>query len=327
MAVGLIQLALLAMALFTVVVATLSATVYPRLRHKVMRAEPADRARAILTLCVLPAVAAAGLTALCFVPKMFATFWPGFEHCAGHAHPHFCFEHAPQSPGGVLGWLVAASLAAPVFFRVLQRLVKLARSRRYLRQLVQAAAFDRSRGIWVVEAEGPWAVTAGLVRPRTVVSAELLRSLPPELVDAAIEHERAHARRRDGLLKVVASILSLGHLSRTRLVLLRDLDLAMEQACDEEAGVELGDRLRVARALLGLERLLHGTQVRFGLAGIPFGGSSLVPRVESLLAAPAPRTAHRKTKRWLVMAAVGAFVLLSDQLHHLTETILGTLIG
>ena len=176
-----------------------------------------------------------------------------------------------------------------------------------------------------METDVPLAVTTGVLRPRTFVSTVLLRSLPPDLVDAVIEHERAHRRRRHVLLKLVAGILSLVHLRRTRLCLLEDLDLAAEQSCDEETGVLLGDRLRVARALLVLERLLQGTRARVGLAGVSFGGSSVIPRVESLLGDPGSPVPHSKARRWLVVVAVGALLLLAEPLHHVTETILGLL--
>ena len=326
-AVGVIQLVVLAMAVFAVFVAIVSATVYPHLRQRLMRAEPARRTRALLALSVLPAVAAVGLTALCFLPSTLGTLWPDFDHCPHHGneHPHFCLVHLPLSSGSLFAWLVAAVVATYPLLRALHRFTSIARSRRAFRQIVHSAVFDRARGIWLVEADFPLAVTTGVLRPRIFMSTALLRSLPPDLVDAVTEHERAHRRRRDVLLKLVAGILSLVHLRRTRLRLLADLDLAAEQACDEETGVLLGDRLRVARALLALERLLQGTGMRVGLAGVSFGSSSVIPRVESLLGAPGSPVPHNKARRWLVAVAAAALLLLADPLHHSTETILGLL--
>jgi len=88
----------------------------------------------------------------------------------------------------------------------------------------------------------------------------------------------------------------------------------------------LGDRLRLARALLVLERVLQGTRLPIGLAGVSFGGSSVIPRVESLLGDPGAPVPHSKATRWLVVVAVGALLLpLAEPLHHMTETILGLL--
>lgn len=327
-AAGLIQLGGLAAGLFAMVAAVAVAAAYPHLRRRLGRVAPAERARWVLAVCALPAASAVGLTALCFLPSAFDALWPGLDHCPHHVdgHPHFCLVHLPLTPGSVAGWAITGTLAAVLALRLVHRLTRMVRSQRALRQLSQTAAFDRGRGVWIVESEIPLAVTSGLFRCRTFVSTALLGSLPPALVDAVIEHERAHARRRDVLVKAVASVLSLAHLPPARRALLTDLDLAAEQACDEAAGLRLGDRLGVAHALIALERLLHGTAARFGLAGVSFGGSAVVPRVEALLAEPAVTAPHNKTRRWLVVvAAVVALLLLADPLHHLTETILGPL--
>ncbi len=326
-AAGLIQLGVLAAVLFTTVAAVAVAVTYPRLRRKLARAAPAEHARSVLALCALPAASAVGLTALCFLPSALDALWPGLDHCPHHGdgHSHLCLVHLPLAPGSIAGWAVAGTLAAVLALRLLHRLPRMVRSRRALRQLARTAVFDRGRGVWIVESEVPLALTSGLFRCRTFVSTALLGFLPPALVDAVIEHERAHARRLDVLVKVVASVLSLAHLPQARRALLTDLEMAAERACDEAAGMRLGDRLRVAQALVALERLLHGTQARCGLAGVSFGGSSVAPRVEALLAEPAARAPHNKTRRWLVVAAVGALLLLADPLHHLTETILGPL--
>ncbi len=326
-AAGLIQLGVLAAVLFAMVAAVAVATTYPRMRRRLARAAPAERARSVLALCLLPVASAVGLSALCFLPSAFDALWPGFDHCPHHGagHPHLCLVHLPLTAGSVAGWALAGTLAAALALRVLHRLGRMLRSRRALHQLARTAVFDPQRGVWIVESEIPLAVTSGLFRCRTFVSTALLESLPTALVDAVIEHERAHARRGDVLMKFLASVLSLAHLPRARRALLADLDLAAEQACDEAAGARLGDRLRVAQALVALERLLHGTGARFGLAGVSFGGSSVVPRVEALLADPAARAPHNRARRWLVLAAVGALLLCAEPLHHLTETLLGLL--
>jgi len=288
-AAGLIQLGVLAALLFSMVAAIGVAWVYPHLRRRLGRSAPAERAWWVFALCALPAASAVGLTALCFLPSVLDSLWPGFDHCPQHGgrHPHLCLVHLPLAPGSVAGWIVATTLAAVLALRLLHRMVRTARSRGALRQLARSALFDRERGAWIVESEVPLAMTSGLFRCRTFVSSALLASLPPALVDAVIAHEKAHARRRDVLLKLLASLLSVAHLPRARGALLADLDLAVEQASDEAAGASLGDRLRVARALVALERLLQSTQARYGFAGVSFGGSkpsSRTPRRRSRLA-------------------------------------------
>jgi Zn-dependent protease with chaperone function len=325
---GLIQLGVLAAMLFAVVASVAVTVVYPRLRWKLARVAPTERARWVLALCVLPTASAVGLTALCFLPSMFDVLWPGLDHCPRHldGHAHLCLSHPPPAPGTAVGWALPGALAAVLALCLAQRLARMGRSWKALRQLAQTAVFEHGRGVWIVESEIPLAVTCGLFRCRILVSTALLDSLSPALVDAVVEHERAHVRRRDVLVNVVASVLSLTHLPPARRALLADLDLAAEQACDEAAAIRLDDRLQLAQALLALERLLLGTQARFGLAGVSFGGSSVALRIETLLAEPTTRAPHNKTRRWLVGAAAAAtaLLLLADPLHHLTETILGS---
>ena len=81
------------------------------------------------------------------------------------------------------------------------------------------------------------------------------------------------------------------------------------------------DRLRVAQALLSVQRLVQRSRVDFGLAGVSFEGSSAVLRVESLLADPA-LASSRKAGRWLIAVAM-MLVVLAEPLHHQTEGLLG----
>lgn len=326
---GTLHLALLAMALFGATAAVVTAALYPRFRARLARSAPARRGRWILALVALPVVAAVGLTALCFVPKALDLLVPVGDHCLHHGneHPHFCLEHLSPHSGALAGWILLAAAAAWAASRMAGFLARSVPSWRAGRQLARAAAFDAQRGVWLLPCELPLALTTGVRRPRAMVSAGLLRSLAPELAEVVVEHERAHARRRDVLRGLVAGLLSLAHLPGTRRMLLADLALAAEQACDEEAGARLGDRLRVAQALLAVERLLHEARRPVGLSGVSFGGSAVPPRVASLLAeAPADRAGARG-RGWLPLAAVVLLGLLADPLHHWTETILGLLGG
>ena len=230
-----------------------------------MKVEPATRARMLLALCTFPAISALGLITLCFLPSTLSTLWSGIDHCLEHGdgHLHFCLIHAPSSSEGSLGWLVVGVLTACVLFRLYCFLQKMAHSRRTMRQLTHAAVFDHAREVWIVQSEIPLAMTVGVCYPRIFVSTELLRAMPSELVDTVIEHELAHMRRRDVLGKLIGGVLSLLHLPHARRRLLADLHLAVEQACDEEAGVRVGDRLRVARALLCVQRLLQKIDTGF----------------------------------------------------------------
>src|SRR5438094_693631 len=79
----------------------------------------------------------------------------------------------------------------------------------------------------------PLALTAGLSRPEVYISSYLIASLPSDMLEVVVAHERAHVRRRDGMIQFVAHISSLLHFPWARRRLLADLSLACEQACDK----------------------------------------------------------------------------------------------
>jgi hypothetical protein len=122
---------------------------------------------------------------------------------------------------------------------------------------------------------------------------------------------------------VAAALLSAGHLPATRRLLLADLALACEQAADDEAAAAVGDRLRVAEAIVTVERVLGSSQSGLA-AAMGMDGASTVARVEGLLREP--QASGPILLRGLLwgLAAVAAVLLASD-LHHLTETLLEAL--
>ncbi len=187
---------------------------------------------------------------------------------------------------------------------------------RAVRSLLRAVG----TGGGLVPASDPLSVTAGLFRPLVLVSTGLRRALVPEHLDVVLEHERAHARRRDPLRMAVAALLAAGHLPGTRRLLLSDLALACEQAADEEAAAAVGDRVRVAETIVAVERLMGSVPARLR-AATGMGGSSAQARVEGLLREPSPTVPRTGPgMAWAVAAA--AAVLLASTLHHVTETLL-----
>jgi len=58
-----------------------------------------------------------------------------------------------------------------------------------------------TRRVVCVAAEAPVAFCAGALRPRVVLSAELVQLLSPDELDAVLIHEQDHARRREPLVR------------------------------------------------------------------------------------------------------------------------------
>jgi beta-lactamase regulating signal transducer with metallopeptidase domain len=175
----------------------------------------------------------------------------------------------------------------------------------------------------LIPSSTPLSVTAGLFRPLVLVSTSLRERLRPDVLAVVLEHERAHARRRDPLRLVAAALLSAGHLPGTRRLLLCDLALACEQAADDEAAKIVGDRVRVAEAIVAVERVMGSSHPGLA-AAMGMDGASTVARVEELLREP-PTSAAPLLRGLLWSVAVVAAVLLASTLHHLTETLLEVL--
>jgi len=319
-----IELALLAGLLFLCAGAVAGAIAYPRLRGWLGRIVPATRANVLLLLAGLPVLAAILFTALVFLPGELGT--RGFvDHCTEHpGHVHLCLVHHPPLDQGLVGWAAALlALVALVAAAVRQgrRLLRSARAVQSLRHLADRPADD---ALWnVIEADAPLSATAGLLRPAVYLSSGFLRAVDADVLEVVRAHERAHVRRLDPLRQVVAAVLALAHLPRTRCALLNDLALAVEQASDEEAARLVGDRERVARAVLAVERVLAANPPASDLIAASFGGSHVKVRVESLLSEAQWKT-PRGFKAWLTVSAV-VLVLAASSLHHATETLLNWL--
>ena len=193
------------------------------------------------------------------------------------------------------------------------------RTRRWLARLPRQAS-QLGRDVEIVGSQTPFAFAAGLLRPRIHVAARLLEALPAPQLAAVIEHERAHARRRDPLLRLAARVLSRAHLPRVRRALLGELAMASEQACDAEAGRRVGDRLAVAEAILAVERLLAAA------VPAPRGSrASMATRCPSACArCSRPSRPRRRAAPSCLRSRSPASsgVACIDPLHHLTEHLL-----
>ncbi len=86
----------------------------------------------------------------------------------------------------------------------------------------------------------------------------------------------------------------------------------------------VGDRVRVAEAIVTVERVMRSSQPGLA-AAMGMDGASTVARVEGLLQDPPSTSASPVVRGLLWTAAAVAAVLLASDLHHLTETLLEVL--
>jgi Zn-dependent protease with chaperone function len=308
---------------FTAALSLVLALAWPLARGRIARAHPARRARAAWTVAVLPGAFPALLVALCFAPGALAALGLHDDHCTRHPeHAHLCFAHARGALTPALAGILAVAATALAAAGV-RGTVGLARGRRWIAR-VRRGAVALAPDVCLIESRAPFSVAAGLLRPRVLVASALARVLPPPQLGAVIEHERAHARRRDPLVRLAARALSWGHLPSVRRTLLAELALASEQACDAEAARRLGDRLLVAEAILAVERLLAAGEPAEAAELPAFGGSAVAERVGALLGSEPPVPV--RGTGWVVATALaGAALAAADPLHHATEHLLGLL--
>jgi Zn-dependent protease with chaperone function len=329
-ALGTLALALLAGIGFAAATSAVLALAWPALGRGLARRHPATRAAAALAAAAAPGALPILLILLCFTPGLLGLAGLHADHCVHHpGHPHLCLVH----PTALLTTPLAGLLAAAgglLLLAAARGTRRLARSRREIADLRLGATGGVAPGVKLVESDRPFSVTAGLGTGlggcEIFVSTALAQALAPAQLEAVVAHERAHARRRDGLRRTLARALSLPHLPWLRHRLLAELELATERACDEEAGRQIGDRLRVAEAILAAERLLSGSPAPAHPVLLAFGGSSVAERVRGLLGEPPARTPQAA-----VLLAASALLLaalsLADPLHHATEHVLGLLLG
>jgi Zn-dependent protease with chaperone function len=278
---------------------------------------PALRARVLLAWAAAPMAIATALIALVLSPSLGAALGVVADHCPAHAgHVHLCLHHLPARGPGVLGALVLSTLV------VLSgaALVHGFRSAMLGIVLTRVRSFELPSGVGVLPSPRPLALTVGWFRPRVLVSTALLERLTAAQLEIVVAHERAHVERRDALRVTAARVLALAHLPRVRRRIISDLTLACEQACDEAAARECGDRVLVAETIVAAERAL-GTARPFATPGLAFGGGEVANRVESLLAPPLAGAAPSHL-RWILLAAGAALAAAAPHVHHWTETLL-----
>lgn len=286
---------------------------------------PAARHSALLVAAALPLVTAASALIAAVLPSAVLLALTGSDHCLGHDdhHAHLCPVHLPEAASSGVAWLFLAIVLAWPAARLVEGLVAVGRARSLLTRLISTAAATLDGRALVVPSSQPLCVTAGLLAPKVVVSEGFLVHAEPLVRKAALFHEEAHVRRRDSLRRLFARAASVVLPPRTRRLILAEIDVAAERACDEEATQRIGgDRLRMAEAILAVEKLL-GTAATPGAPSLSRSvGTEAVPRrIESLLE---PRSRRGSTA---LIAALLAVVVMTpmmahDWVHHVAEWLL-----
>ncbi len=288
---------------------------YVPFRKSLMRVAPEQRALRLSLLAALPWILAFGILFLVFLPSLITI--PGLveDHCLPHDHhPHLCLRHGLWAPSGeAWGILAVLGVAGGAFWvRFLRRLIE---GQGQVRTLLRFA--KEAGGFHLLPSPRAMAFSAGLLRPRTLLTSAVLASLDTGDLKVLLAHETAHARRRDALRMVVAEALLMAVPRRVRRTLLEDLALACEESCDRAALPQAGSPERMAEVLLRVQRL--GMTAPMGVPGA--SGSQLSLRIHALLDQPYPTAPAWMRILWFSPA----LLLLADPIHHAAETLLGFL--
>lgn len=290
---------------------------------QLMRWEPRARHRALVALSALPPLFALGLLFVATLPSFVALFSPGLDHCTLHddGHAHLCFVHVSQLSFHT-GLLVTLAFLITFFaFRAVMSTFAVMSALRVVRTLSKTGERDNELGITIIEGRSPLCFAAGLFRPQIVISRGLLGSLSQSERAVVLAHEQAHVRRRDALSAFFVRLLCVLHLPATARWLLNEVEVAAEQACDEEAAL-IVDRVSVAEAILSVER---AASTQLGAVAVAFGARAVERRVESLLGEPARRPSLQRVVIPLGVA-VACLLVLAEDLHHLTESLLSLIL-
>ena len=244
----------------------------------------------------IPAVHGARvLLALRLLPAGFGLFV-----VAGLCTPSYLWlepKGAPEAMG--VACLAAAAMGLMIWGRSLARGTSaLVRSVRYIRQCRVRSREMRLPGermaAWVVDGPAPCVMLAGVLRPRLVISRNVVAALSAEQMSAVIRHERAHGISRDNLKRLLV-LLAPGILPFVPGF--RNLERAWmkitEWAADDRAAAgKTRASLSLAAALVRVARLGSAASTPVLAASLMADGADLSERVDRLLG-PARRTARR----------------------------------
>lgn len=321
------QLFVLAGVAFLAMGALVSAASVRAFRARLSRWEPRARHRALVLLAALPVLTAIVLLLSATLPSLAALIVPALDHCTVHddGHAHLCFTHLPTVGIHTALLLGLVFVVSYLLLRAALASSSVVRAARVLGALARTGEQRHDLGVTVIDTLYPVCLAGGLFRPRILMSRGLLDSLTAEERAVVLAHERAHVRRRDALVASVVSALAVFHLPAVARWLVSELEIAAEQACDEEAAESVGDRVAVASTILTVERAAQDASTDLlGLVAVSFGQRGVERRVEPLLAEPAPPRSLRTPAAWVGVATVGVLVV-ADELHHLTESLLSFL--
>lgn len=259
------------------------------------RLRPIRAARVLLALRLLPAAAAAVVVAVLCVPSY---LW---------LEPRAASEDVGvRCLAAALLCLVCSALALARAWRAASRSLGYIRYCRIVGRRMCVGA--EASPAWVVEGPAPFLVLAGIVRPRLVISSNVVAALPPEQLAVALRHEHAHRISRDNLKRLLV-LLTPDVLPFWRGFGALDRAWARftEWAADDRAVAgDSGRSLSLAAALVRVARMGACPQTPPLVTSLLADNEELAARVDRLLR-DAPRLVDERPRPALALAGTAAF--------------------
>jgi Zn-dependent protease with chaperone function len=252
---------------------------WPRLRPLITALNPSLGADCLFLLELLPALSTAGLLALFVVPA-FSAWEPS------------------QSSEHVNVWMAAATIVVlGLLWHTLRRL--------YL----------ETRGRLLIDADAPFVAVLGCLRQKVVVTPATRALLSQEELQAVLQHERSHVRRRDNVRLLAARFTALLTLdARCWREMESERARMTEFVADSSAANDESSALDLAQALVKIAKHFPTSNYRFAstLAG---DAGTVQERVLRLLQGTSPKSLLTSGHLFVAISVVLA-VVLSAALHY-----------
>ena len=179
--------------------------------------------------------------------------------------------------------------------------------------------------VTILDTTYPVAAVAGVLRPRLLLSARVLRECTQDEIDTIVAHERAHMRRRDNLARAVLGALPDRWLSpRVNREIERAWTRAAEEAADGEAAGRAGaPRAALAATLIHVARMADEAPPAWMPQLAFYQGTDLEHRVRTLLAAPRLDSSAivigEAAAMVFALSVIAGALALAPSLHNLME--------
>ena len=337
--------------LFAVVAFVVAAIVHGLNSHGLISPHPATLARFYARVLLAPPLAAAWVVIASLLPGwMFSSAVFSASHGAPlhdlHLWSALVAKLEPAVVYALLSFVpVAAAFSFLSSWRMRARLgrlisrIEMTADRPPIEQIaiVQECALRQGLAVGLVTSTYPFSFVWGLSRNKLIVSTGLLAALTAPELRGVIEHEAAHHRRRDNLVKLLLSVSACSSLAfpLSRLIL-KWRALEVEIVCDDVAVSTTGTPLEIAEALVKLRRQQHPTSPPAEavlMSGFVSNKATHFERRiqrliqhadESVAVTPEPNAVVRATIFTVLIAATLAFLTMFSPLavHHAAESLI-----